>query len=62
LDITNCYGIPFEEDMKESNIWFIDHNYHETMYAMYRKVNIKEKFVGWYTTGTKMKSHDIDIH
>lgn len=70
LDITNSYAIPFEEDIKEGGIWFIDHNYHETMYSMFRKVNkfynkkinAREKVIGWYTTGTKFKPHDVEIN
>ena len=50
LDITNCYAIPFEEDVKDPDIWFLDHTYHEQMYSMYRKINAKERFLGWYTT------------
>ena len=38
LDITNSYAIPFEEDPKEEHIWFLDHIYHENMYAMFKKV------------------------
>lgn len=70
LDITNCYAIPFEEDIKEGGIWFLDHNYHETMYGMFKKVifnnkkkiNAREKVIGWYTTGTKFKPHDVEIN
>lgn len=51
LDITNCYALPFEEDPRESHIWFVDHLYHEIMYGMFKKINAKEKVVGWYTTG-----------
>jgi len=59
--VTNCYAIPFEEDPKEEHIWFVDHIFHENMYAMFKKINAKEKVVGWYTTGTKFKGHDIEI-
>jgi 26S proteasome regulatory subunit N8 len=51
LDVTNCYALPFEEDPRESNIWFVDHLFHETMYSMFKKINAKEVVVGWYTTG-----------
>lgn len=40
IDVTNCYAIPFEEDPKDQNIWFLDHIYNETLYDMYRKVII----------------------
>lgn len=98
IDVTNSYAVPFEEDMKEEHVWFFDHNYHETMYNMFKKVsyisihlkcanrlirdatsllpakwwiiilnnnnkiNAKEKVVGWYTTGTHYKEHDIEIN
>jgi 26S proteasome regulatory subunit N8 len=29
LDVTNCYAVPFEEDLQEPDIWFFDHIYHE---------------------------------
>mmetsp|Transcript_37379 Transcript_37379/g.33520 ORF Transcript_37379/g.33520 Transcript_37379/m.33520 type:complete len:97 (-) Transcript_37379:545-835(-) len=32
------------------------------MFSMFRKISAKEKVVGWYTTGTKFKPHDIEIH
>lgn len=44
IDITNTYAIPFEEDPKDPNVWFLDHIYHEKMYAMFRKVNSKTRF------------------
>ncbi len=62
LDITNCYAVPFEEDLNEPSIWFFDHIYHETMYGMMRKINSKEKIVGWYSSGPSIKKADIDIN
>ena len=47
--MTNCYALPFEEDPKHSNVWFLDHTYHETMFNMFRKINAKEKFLGNHT-------------
>ena len=38
MDVTNSFAVPFEEDAKENNIWFLDHNYHETMFEMFKKV------------------------
>jgi len=62
LDVTNCYAVPFEEDPVEPNVWFFDHIYHETMYNMMRKINSKEKIVGWYSSGPSIKRADIDIN
>ena len=45
------WAVPFEEDPKDPTIWFLDHSYLENIFAMFRKVNAKEKIVGWYSTG-----------
>ncbi|KRX03108.1 hypothetical protein PPERSA_10189 [Pseudocohnilembus persalinus] len=62
IDVSNSYALPFEEDLKEGGIWYVDHGYHEKMYAMFRKINLNEEIVGWYTTGVRYKKHDIDIN
>lgn len=31
--------VPFEEDDKDSSIWFLDHNYLENMFSMFKKIN-----------------------
>lgn len=36
VDVMSCYAVPFEED---GDVWFLDHNFHETMARMCRKVN-----------------------
>eukprot|EP00457_Paulinella_chromatophora_P002899 gb/GEZN01002904.1/.p1 GENE.gb/GEZN01002904.1/~~gb/GEZN01002904.1/.p1 ORF type:complete len:379 (+),score=98.82 gb/GEZN01002904.1/:80-1138(+) len=62
LDITNSYAVPFEEDSKDPNVWFLDHNYHQEMFAMFKKVQAKEKVVGWYSTGPKIRPPDLEIN
>lgn len=62
VDITNSYAVPFEEGDAAEKIFFIDLNYHENMFAMLKKVNARERVVGWYSTGPKIKPADIDIH
>jgi len=62
LHITNCFAVPFEEDPRDPQVWFLDHNFHENMYAMFKKVNQKERVVGWYSTGPKIKPSDLSIH
>jgi 26S proteasome regulatory subunit N8 len=32
------------------------------MYTMFRKVNSKERIVGWYSSGPKIRKNDIEIH
>jgi len=62
VEVTNSYAVPFEEDSKNPSIWYLDHNYHENMWAMFRKVNASEKVIGWYSSGPKIKPADLDIH
>jgi len=63
LEVTNCYAVPFEEDKDDpENIWFFDHIFHETMYNMMRKINSREKIIGWYSTGPDIRKNDIDIN
>lgn len=62
LHITNCFAIPFEEDARDPQVWFLDHNFHEVMFGMFKKVNQKERVVGWYSTGPKIKPSDLSIH
>ena len=61
VDVTNSFAVPFEEDSKNPAIWYLDHNYLETMYRMYKKVNAREIIVGFYSTGPKIKENDIKI-
>jgi 26S proteasome regulatory subunit N8 len=56
FEITNSYAIPFDENNKQQGVWFIDNVYHEEMYKMYRKINVKEKLLGWYVTGKNINS------
>ncbi|KAK5836739.1 hypothetical protein PVK06_012539 [Gossypium arboreum] len=39
VDVTNSYAVPFEEDEKDPSIWFLDHNYHESMFSMFKRIN-----------------------
>ena len=62
LDISNSFAVPFDEDARDKNVWFLDHDYLESMAAMFKKVNAKERIVGWYHTGPKLCSNDIAIN
>lgn len=62
VDVTNSFAVPFEEDLQDPSIWFLDHNFLENMFGMFKKVNAKEVVVGWYSTGPKLRVSDIDIH
>ncbi|XP_046550530.1 26S proteasome non-ATPase regulatory subunit 7-like [Haliotis rubra] len=62
LDISNSFAVPFDEDDKDRNVWFLDHDYLENMYGMFKKVNAREKIVGWYHTGPKLHPNDVAIN
>jgi len=62
LDIANSFAVPFDEDEKDKEVWFLDHEYLENMYHMFKKVNAKERIVGWYHTGPKLHQNDILIN
>lgn len=36
---TLIISVPFEEDEKDPSIWFLDHNYHESMFSMFKRIN-----------------------
>ena len=54
VDVTNSFAVPFEEDLRNPNIFFIDHDFLGTMFSMYKKVNARENIVGFYSTGPKV--------
>ncbi|KAJ3180600.1 proteasome regulatory particle subunit [Gaertneriomyces sp. JEL0708] len=62
VNVANSYAVPFEEDERDPSIWFLDHNFHEGMYEMFKKVNAKERVVGWYHTGPKLRASDLQIN
>nr|XP_026690998.1 26S proteasome non-ATPase regulatory subunit 7-like [Ciona intestinalis] len=62
LDISNSFALPFDEDTRDRSVWFLDHDYLESMAAMFKKVNARERLVGWYHTGPKLCANDIAIN
>ena len=62
IRVANSFAIPFEEDEKNASVWFLDHNYVETMGDMFKKVNAKEKLIGWYHSGPKLRASDLQIN
>ncbi|KAF2221401.1 putative 26S proteasome regulatory particle subunit Rpn8 [Elsinoe ampelina] len=60
--VSNSFAVPFEEDDKDPTVWFIDHNYIESMNDMFKKVNAREKLIGWYHSGPKLRASDLEIN
>ncbi|GAA5872849.1 hypothetical protein JCM1840_005868 [Sporobolomyces johnsonii] len=61
-NIANSFAVPFEEDDKDPRTWFLDHNYIEAMNDMFKKVNAREKLIGWYHTGPRLRASDLEIN
>lgn len=62
VDCTNSFAVPFEEDSKNSSVFYLDHNYLENMLTMFRKVSAKERVVGFYSTGPQIRQNDLRIY
>ena len=62
VSLTNSYALPFEENPNDPTVWFLDHNYHETMAELFKKVNAKERVVGWYHSGPRLRASDLLIN
>jgi len=62
LDVSNSFAVPFDEDDRERTVWFLDHDYLEQMFNMFKKVNARDKVVGWYHTGPKLHPNDVEIN
>jgi len=62
VDVTNSFAIPFEEDNRNPEIFYLDHSYLENMLSMFCKINAKERFVGFYSTGPEIRPNDSRIY
>ncbi|KAH8657016.1 26S proteasome regulatory subunit rpn-8 [Tricladium varicosporioides] len=60
--VSNSFAVPFEEDDKDPSVWFLDHNYVESMNDMFKKINAREKLIGWYHSGPKLRASDLEIN
>jgi 26S proteasome regulatory subunit N8 len=64
VELTSVFlsAVPFEEDEKDPSVWFLDHNFVESMRDMFKKINAREKLVGWYHSGPKLRASDLEIN
>lgn len=60
--VTNSFAVPFEEDSRNSDVWYLDHNFIEGMQDMFKKINAKEKLLGWYHSGPRLRGADMAIN
>eukprot|EP00523_Entomoneis_sp_CCMP467_P002112 CAMPEP_0168758386 /NCGR_PEP_ID=MMETSP0724-20121128/21673_1 /TAXON_ID=265536 /ORGANISM="Amphiprora sp., Strain CCMP467" /LENGTH=352 /DNA_ID=CAMNT_0008807261 /DNA_START=76 /DNA_END=1134 /DNA_ORIENTATION=- len=61
IDCLNSFAVPFEEDSRNPAVFYLDHNYVENMFRMFRKINTKERVVGFYSTGPSIRPNDLRI-
>lgn len=61
VDITNSFGVPFEEDKSDTSVWYLDHNFLENMHTMFKKINAKERIQGFYSTGPLIRENDLAL-
>ncbi|KAI9803521.1 MAG: proteasome regulatory particle subunit [Sarcosagium campestre] len=60
--VSNSFAVPFEEEEKDPSVWFLDHNFVESMNDMFKKINAREKLIGWYHSGPKLRASDLEIN
>lgn len=61
VDVTNSFAVPFEEDIRNPDIMYLDHDYLEFMANMFRRTNAKEHILGFYSTGPQIRVADLKI-
>nr|CCC94461.1 putative 26S proteasome regulatory subunit [Trypanosoma congolense IL3000] len=64
LDINNSFAVPFDEYPNNPDVWFLDTNYAEEMFSMFRRVLPRVRIVGWYSAGPScaVQSNDMLLH
>jgi 26S proteasome regulatory subunit N8 len=62
VNVLQCFAVPFEEEPADPSVWFVDTNFIDDMYGLHRKVTLKEKIVGWYSSKSTVSPNDLDIH
>jgi hypothetical protein len=60
INCSSSFEIPF--DRKSSNILFLDKTFMEKMALMLKKINNKEKIIGWYNLKKKITQRDTILH
>ncbi|KAK4683826.1 26S proteasome regulatory subunit N8, partial [Tremellales sp. Uapishka_1] len=61
INVANSFAVPFEEDDRDPKTFFLDLDFVEEMWSMFRKVNAKERPIGFYHTGPRLRSSDLEI-
>lgn len=56
LDVSSSSAVPFNED--DTDDCFLAHDYLENTYRMFKRMNARERTVGWYHTGPELHKND----
>lgn len=56
------HSILLHTTQQQQAVFYLDHNYLESMLIMFRKVNAKERVVGFYSTGPQIRPNDLRIY
>jgi translation initiation factor 3 subunit F len=59
IEIKNCFAVPHSESDDQVAV---DVVHHQTMAELQKKVNSRERIVGWWSTGADMSGSDALIH
>jgi 26S proteasome regulatory subunit N8 len=62
VNVVQSFAVPFEEEPSDPKIFFVDTNFIDDMYELHRKVTLKERIVGWYSSKSTVSPNDLDIH
>jgi 26S proteasome regulatory subunit N8 len=47
---------------QRQSVFYLDHNFLESMLAMFRKISAKERVVGFYSSGPQIRQNDLRIY
>jgi 26S proteasome regulatory subunit N8 len=62
VNVLQSFAVPFDEETSDSPVLFIDSSFIYEMYELVRKVNLKERIVGWYSSKSTISGNDLQIH
>jgi 26S proteasome regulatory subunit N8 len=62
INVVQCFAVPFEEELNDPTVWFVDNNFIEDLHGLHRKVALEERIVGWHSSKPSFLPNDLDIH
>jgi hypothetical protein len=59
VDVVNSFAVPYEEDPRDPGVFYLDHDYLETMYSMFRKVGGWVGLWWWWGGGARRAARTV---